>query len=487
MPVRNNLGKLERYLGNSNQDKNEDIYSKANSMISFMSTISNTLSHFRRNLKNTYRIYTDNVQGEDKKLIVPYESYVAAVNKYKRIKQLLDEFWRAFSLDYLDVEWLISKVSEVRQQHTNLMNQYNRIVDSSSKASQQLVGDLISTDKKHDKLSSQLEKRLLNFSALKRSLKDNKIVYQSFRGKKFYISISSDVDDLLRIFGFDKFSRDRKAKNVEETSSKPSRSSKSSTSSASKPSTPSKPSTTSKQTPGEQKSEDIFKLPSFIVSITASELKNAGISLPNIESIDDFITFAKNRWLTWSDIDLMSKEKNFDEFIKNESYLLPIARNFGKLDLLKQNYREMIELENLLIKSKPESENSLDKILNLDESYLSEQQLKFLNLKIGITEIGYHFMNFSIDSMVRKLILKYKEESQESISSMISSIDIKRMQIVAFKLMIFMQNKLAEKLNERLGLMKLRLGIKDSDEDKYIKSTLEDIKSAIRDIVEENY
>ncbi|XP_074115063.1 uncharacterized protein LOC141537777 [Cotesia typhae] len=467
MPVRNNLSKLDRYLGNSNQDKNEDIYSKANSMISFISSISDELSRFRCNLTNAYRIYLNNVQGKDKKLTVPYESYLAAVYKYKKIEKLLGEFWRAFSLDYLEVEWLLSKLSEVRQQHTNLMNQYNRIVDASTKASQRLVKELLSTDKKHDKFSAELEKRLLNFSALKRSLKDKIIVYQSFGGKKFSIAISSLVDDLLRIFEFDKFSRDRQAKDVQETSSKPS--------------------TPSKKTPEEPKSQKEKDIPSFIASITAAELRNSGVSLLNIEPIDSFITFAKSRWLTWCDVDTMSKENNFDEFIKNESYLLPAAGNRGKLDALKQKFREMIDLENLLIGSKPESGNSLDRILNLDVSYKPEQQFKFLNFKLEITEIGYHFMNYCIDSIVKKLILKYKTFTQESMSSIISSIDSKRMKITAFTLMIFMQSKLAGKLNEKIDFIKLKLYIQDSDKDKKIKSCLEDIKSAIRDIVEVDY
>lgn len=470
MPVRNNLSKLDRYLGNSNQDKNEDIYSKANSMISFISSISDALSRFRGNLKNTYRIYLNNVQGKDKKLIVPYESYLAAVSKYKKIKNLLAEFWRAFSLDYLDVEWLLSKLSEVRQQHTNLMNQYNRIVDSSTKASQRLVRELLSTDKNHDKLSAELEKRLLNFSALKRSLEDKMIVYQSSGGKKFSIAISSMVDDLLRIFGFDKFSRDRQAKDVEETTSKPS------TSSASSRKTP--------EEPKAEKEKDTFNLPSFIASITAAELRNSGVYLPNIEPIDSFITFAKNRWLTWCNVDIMSKEKKFDDFIKNESYLLPVAGNLGKLDVLKKKFREMINLENLLIGSEPQSENSLDKILNLDVNYEPEKQFKFLNLKLEITEIGYHFMNFCIDSTIRKLILKYKEDKQESMTIMISSIDIKRMKIIALTLMIFMQSKLAGKLNEKIDFIKFKFLIQDSDKDKKIRSCLEDIMRTIRDIVE---
>ncbi|KAG6558367.1 conserved uncharacterized protein 35a-like protein-8 [Microplitis demolitor] len=189
-------------------DKNIDINGSTELLISFLSELRYLIRSFRNKLIKTYRTYVKVLEADENKLTIPYSSFIKADGHYHRIIKLLDDFLKVFSNDYLDVVTSLSELSLLYNQYNNLLIEKDNIGNDSQKY-YHLINKLESTAHKYEKLAVDLNKKINNFRSLQNSLKNLVIIYKSFSGKRFFISININSDDLKSILEFNNISNKR--------------------------------------------------------------------------------------------------------------------------------------------------------------------------------------------------------------------------------------------------------------------------------------
>ncbi|KAG6558369.1 conserved uncharacterized protein 35a-like protein-10, partial [Microplitis demolitor] len=471
------MGRRERI--NLNFDRRQDSINKSiESLMRFIDSVKSTINKFREEFEQVYNEYLTSVEKNGMKLSIPYSSFRKADGIYNKIITSLKKFIALLIEDYADILLVGNKITTANKKYFKIQQQ---IIDNNKNdlsRLEQSIKNMKNIINDYNELANEYHTKIMVFQSLQRILQDQMIVYTSFNGSHFRLSIKSELEEFRNLLELDDSSSLRgkinslfiiksasqleslgdekllqpitSLKEIDSTENDNMEGQESTglprqvnlrDSKRKRPSDDGEP--TSKKL-------KMTKLLSTILSITADDLKSNNVinfSYYSIDEINDALAKGKEVWQRWLGMtfnDFVNRE-GFNEFIDIYSYLLPISNNSSnKIEVIKKIFGDVIDMERKFMENRVDIV-SLDDILNLKpaNSEVIKEQYEYLRIKIIVRELICYYIYYLMGYLYDKLVIEkriYEIEEMESL----------KLEICKYKIVSFMEEKLLKKIKRVL-------------------------------------